>query len=198
MTGLKQLAEKEAAQRETDQKLQQRFAERFLENLIRDKELPVEEAREQALADLPGLTGLSPQEIAEIIDGRIAALAKDEGATPLERARAKLTTADYDGVLAEAARQRSQTRELEMLAGAAALAKFREDPRRQWNEQAAAAFLRAVSLSDAETNPLGWADAAIWAAFVLDDLARFDEAEQLLRRAHTRPRGRTRSRRIRS
>src|SRR5205823_6202820 len=37
VTGLTQLAEKEAAQRETAKELQQRFAERFLENLIRDK-----------------------------------------------------------------------------------------------------------------------------------------------------------------
>ncbi|MDH3719171.1 MAG: tetratricopeptide repeat protein, partial [Planctomycetota bacterium] len=166
-----------------DTKLQQQFAERFLDKLIRDKDLLVEDARQQALADLPELTGLSAEEIQGIIDGRISELAEDEAATPLERARAKLTKADYDGVLEEAAAKRSQTRELEMLAGLAALAKFHYDPQPQWNQKAAAAFLRAVALSDADTHPLQWADAAVFAAVVLKHLTRFEGCEDLLRRA---------------
>ena len=159
------------------------FAKRFLDKLIRDKRLLVEDARKQALADLPDLTGLSAEAIQEIIDGRITQLAKDVGATPLERARAKLPLGDYDGVLDEAAKQRTDTREMEMLAGTAALAKFRTDPQPHWSEHAAAAFLRALALSDQKAQPLAWADAAVEAAFVLDDLTRFDECEALLGKA---------------
>ncbi len=180
---LKKLAEEEATQRAADKKLQQQFAERFLEKLIRGKNLPVEVARKQALADLPELTRLSADAIRQIIDGRITELTKDAGATPLDRARAKLTIADYDGVLAEAAKQRTDSRELEMLAGAAALARFRQQPRPEWNEKAAAAFHRALALSDAKTEPLAWADAADWTAFVLHDLGRYSAAEPLLRKA---------------
>lgn len=180
---LQQLADNEVAQRAADKKLQQQFAERFLENLVRDKNVPVEVARKQALAELPVLTGLSSEAIQKIIDGRIADLANDIGATPLDRARAALTIADYDGVLTEAAKNRTESRELELLAGAAALAKFREQPLPKWNEQALAAFERALALSDGKTQQLEWADAAIWVGFVQDELGRFPDAVPIVRNA---------------
>ena len=70
-----------------------------------------------------------------------------------------------------------------MLAGTAALSKFRQQPQPEWNERALAAFQRALALSAARTEPLAWADAAISAAQILHDLARHAEAEALLREA---------------
>ena len=174
---------KHRAEAQKVEQLQKRFAERYLEQLIRNKNLPGEDARNQALAELPALVGLSPDAIRPLIDGRITELAKDAGATPLARARAALTIADYDGVLAEAGEQRSKSRELEMLAGAAALAKFREQPSPHWNDQALAAFHHALALSDDPTRPLERAEAALSVAFVGYHIARHGDAEALLREA---------------
>lgn len=66
---------------------------------------------------------------------------------------------------------------------ARALARFRGDPQPAWNEKALAVFQRALALSDAGAQPLDWAHAAVWVAFVLTDMARYAEGEPLLRQA---------------
>ena len=170
----------------TANEVKQQFAKGFLDHLIRDKNLSVEDARRQALADLPKmppLSSLKSDEIQRIIDGRIMELAKDVGAMPLDRERAKLTIGDYDGVLTEAANQRTKTRELEILEGTAYLAKFRKQPRPEWNEKALTAFNRALALFDDKTEPVAWANSALLVADVLQELARYSDAEPLLRNA---------------
>ena len=76
-----------------------------------------------------------------------------------------------------------ESRELAILEGTAALARFRGDPQPAWNEKALAAFRRALALSDAGTQPLDRARAGISVASVLTDTARYAEAEPLLRQA---------------
>ena len=121
--------------------------------------------------------------IKQLIDGKIAARAQDTALSPLERARAALAVGNYEAVFVESTKQRVESRELAMLEGTAALARFRDDPQLSWRAQALAAFQRALALSDATTQPLEWADAAFWVASVFTDLARYGEAEPLLRHA---------------
>ena len=70
-----------------------------------------------------------------------------------------------------------------MLEGTAALARFRQSPKPEWNARALAAFQRAMALADpnSATEWQAWTDAAVSAASVLHDLARYAEAEPLLR-----------------
>ena len=70
-----------------------------------------------------------------------------------------------------------------MLEGTAALAQFRKTPNPQWNTRALAAFQRAMALADPNSAAewQAWADAAASAASILCDLARYSEAEPLLR-----------------
>jgi len=163
--------------------IEKTIAERFLNNLLTDKGMRPEEARQEALEELPSLVDLPLETIQRLIDGRIAPRAKDASLTPLERARAALTVGDYAAVTAEAEQQRETTRELAMLEGTAYLARFREDPRPEWNERAVTAFRQAYELTDPKIAPLARAEAAIAAAFVLHCLARYTEAEPLMREA---------------
>src|SRR4029453_4249065 len=149
------------------------IAERFLDNLLTNKDISAEEARRRALAELPGLGGFPAGVIAQLIEGKIAARVQDTALSPLERARAALAVGNYEAVFVESTRQRVESRELAMLEGTAALARFRNDPQPSWQAQALAAFQRALALSDASTQPLEWADAAISMASVLADLARY-------------------------
>ena len=70
-----------------------------------------------------------------------------------------------------------------MLEGTAALARFRQSPKPEWNERALAAFQRAMALADPKsaTQWQAWTDAAVSAASMFYDLARYAEAEPLLR-----------------
>ena len=101
----------------------------------------------------------------------------------LDTARAALAKGNYDEVFAAADEQKKQGRELAMLEGTAALARFRQSPKPEWNARALAAFQRAMALADpnSATEWQAWTDAAVSAASVLDDLARYAEAEPLLR-----------------
>jgi tetratricopeptide (TPR) repeat protein len=159
------------------------FAERFLHQLLIDKQLSAEEARQRALKELPALVKLPLAEIESLIDRKIAPRVAEPSLSPLERARAALTKGDYDGVFQVVDPHRQEGRELAMLEGTAALAKFRESPRSEWNERALAAFQRALALSDptSATEWEAWTKAAVAAAYVLDDLARYSESEPLLR-----------------
>jgi tetratricopeptide (TPR) repeat protein len=159
------------------------IAERFLDKLLTNKDISAEEARRRALDELPALVGLPVKDIEQLLAGKIAARVQDTALSPLERARAALAVGNYEAVFVESARQRVESRELAMLEGTAALARFRNDPQPSWQAKALAAFQRALALSDATTQPLEWADAAVWVASVLADLARYGEAEPLLRHA---------------
>ncbi len=178
--------EKQRKEVQTVELVQTQIAERFLDQLLLNKDIPADEALRQALAELPALVGLPPQEIQSLIDGKISARLKDVSLSPLERAKAALAVGNYDAVFVEAAKQRAESRALAILEGTAALAQFRGDPKPAWDEKALAAFQRALALSDATAQPLEWADAAVWVASVLKDLARYAEAEPLLREALTR------------
>ena len=82
-----------------------------------------------------------------------------------------------------AGEEKQQGRELAMLEGTAALAQFRKTPNPEWNTRALAAFQRAMALADpnSATEWEAWTEAALSAASVLRDLARYAEAESLLR-----------------
>jgi tetratricopeptide (TPR) repeat protein len=175
--------ERQRAEAQTVESVQTQFAERFLDQLLADKEIPEEEARRRALAKLPALVELSAAAIQQIIDKKIVPRVQDAALSPLERAKAAMAAGDYDAVFAEAGEQRAQSRELAILEGTAALARFRGDPQPAWNEKALAAFQRALALSDAGAQPLDCAHAAISVASVLTDMARYAEAEPLLRQA---------------
>jgi tetratricopeptide (TPR) repeat protein len=177
--------EKQRKEAQAVEFVQTQIAERLLDELLQNKDISADEARRRALAELPALVGLPPQAIQNLIDGKISARLKDASLSPLERAKAALAAGNYDAVFVEAAKQRAESRELAILEGTAALAQFRGDPKPAWNEKALSAFQRALALSDA-TQPLEWADAAVWVASVLKDLARYAEAEPLLREALTR------------
>ena len=101
----------------------------------------------------------------------------------LDRARAALARGNYDDVFKAAGEEKQQGRELAMLEGTAALAQFRKTPNPQWNTRALAAFQRAMALADPNSAVewQAWANAAASAASVLCDLARYSEAEPLLR-----------------
>jgi tetratricopeptide (TPR) repeat protein len=70
-----------------------------------------------------------------------------------------------------------------MLEGTAALAKFRGSPKPEWNLRALDASQRAMALADPKSASEweAWTDAAVSTASVLHDLARYAEAEPLLR-----------------
>jgi tetratricopeptide (TPR) repeat protein len=167
-------ARKEA---ETVEKVQQEFAERFLQQLLSNRKVPAEEARQRALSELPALVKLPLAEIESLINRRIPLQ------SPLDRARAALAGARYDEVREIADMQRHQIRELAMLEATAALARFRQSPSPEWNARALAAFQRAMALADPNSPKewQDWTDAAVSAASVLHDLARYAEGEPLLR-----------------
>jgi tetratricopeptide (TPR) repeat protein len=178
--------EKQRKEAQTVDLVQTQIAERLLDELLQNKDISADEARHQALKKLPALVGLPPQAIQNLIDGKISIRLKDTSLSPLERAKAALAAGNYDAVFVEAAKQRVESRELATLEGTAALARFRGDPKPAWNEKALSAFQRALALSDATAQPMEWGSAAVWVAFVLNDLARYSEAEPLLREALTR------------
>ena len=168
---------------QTVESVQTQIAERFLDQLLANKEISAEEARRRALAELPEVVGLPAAAIQQLIDKKIAPRMQDAALSPLERAKAALSAGDYDAVFAETGKQRTESRELAILEGTAALARFRGDPQPAWNEKVLAAFRRALALSDAGAQPLEWAQVAVWVAFVLTDIAQYREAEPLLRQA---------------
>jgi tetratricopeptide (TPR) repeat protein len=157
--------------------VQQEFAERFLQQLLTNKEITAEEARQRALKELPALVKLPLEEIKSLIDREIPPL------SPLDEARDKLLKRDYEGVIQVADQQKPKDFELAMLVGTAALALFRQSPGPEWNERALSAFRRAMALADpnSPSERRAWAEAAVSAASVLRDLARYAEAEPLLR-----------------
>ncbi len=175
----------EAARKEaqTIQQVQQEFAERFLQQLLMNKETKAEDARERALKELPALVKLPLAEIQSLIDRKIAPRATEKSLSSLERARAALAKGNYDEVFQAADEQTLQGRELAMLEGTAALARFRQSPKPEWNGRALAAFQRAMALADPNSPAdwQAWTDAAVSASSVLRDLARYAEAEPLLR-----------------
>jgi tetratricopeptide (TPR) repeat protein len=175
----------EAARKEaqTIQQVQQEFAERFLQQLLTDKRISAEDARQRALKELPALVKLPLAEIQSLIDRKIAPRATEASLSSLDRARAALAKGKYDEVFQAADEQKQQGRELAMLEGTAALARFRQSPSAEWNTRALAAFQRAMALADpsSPTEWQAWTDAAVAAAEVLYDLARYSEAEPLLR-----------------
>jgi tetratricopeptide (TPR) repeat protein len=177
--------EKQRKEAQTVELVQTQIAERLLDKLLLSKDISADEAQRQALAELPAQVGLPLEAIQNLIDGKISARLKDASLSPLERAKAALAAGNYDAVFVEAAKQRAESRELAILEGTAALAQFRGDPKPAWNEKALSAFQRALALSDATAQPMEWASAAVRVAFVLKDLARYAEAEPLLREALT-------------
>ena len=175
----------EAARKEaqTIQQVQQEFAERFLQQLLMNKEIKAEDARQRALKELPALVKLPLAEIQSLIDRKIAPRATEKSLSSLDRARAALAKGNYDEVFQAADDQKQQGRELAMLEGTAALARFRQSPKPEWNARALTAFQRAMALADpnSPTEWQAWTDAAVSASSVLHDLARYAEAEPLLR-----------------
>ena len=175
----------EAARQEarTIEQVQREFAEGLLQELLTNKQITAEQARGRALEELPKLVKLPLAEIESLIDSKIAPRATEASLSPLDRARAALAKGDYDEVFRAADEQKQQGRELAMLEGTAALARFRQSPRPEWNARALAAFQRAMALADpnSATEWEAWTDAAVSAASVLRDLARYPEAEPLLR-----------------
>jgi hypothetical protein len=175
----------EAARKEaqTIQQVQQEFAERFLQQLLTTQEIKPEDARQRALKELPALVKLPLAEIQSLIDHKIGPRASEKSLSSLERARAALAKGNYDEVFQAADDQKQQGRELAMLEGTAALARFRQSPKPEWNVLALAAFQRAMALADPNSPAEweSWTDAALSTASALQDLARFTEAEPLLR-----------------
>jgi hypothetical protein len=175
----------EAARKEaqTIQQVQQEFAERFLQQLLNDKKLSAEEARERALKELPDLVKLPPAEVQSLVDSKIAPRATERRLSALERARAALAKGNYDEVFQAADDQKQQGRELAILDGTAALARSRQSPKPEWNTRALAAFQRAMALAnpDSPTEWKAWSEAAVSASSVLCDLEHYAQAEPLLR-----------------
>ncbi|MGO9922484.1 MAG: tetratricopeptide repeat protein [Isosphaeraceae bacterium] len=163
--------------------IQQEIAERLLQRLLTDKKITAEEARHRALEELPAVVKLPLEEIESLINRKIAPPSAGAVPSPVDTARAALAKGDFDAVLKAADKEKQQGRELAMLEGTAALAKFRGSPKPEWNMRALAAFQRAMALADpnSPTEWEAWTDAAVSAAAVLRDLARYAEAEPLLR-----------------
>ncbi len=187
----------EAARQEAQkiEQVEREFAERFLQQLLTNKEITAEDARQRALKELPALVKLPLAEIESLINRKIAPPAAGPAPSPVETARAALAKGDLDGVFKEADKEKQQGRELAMLEGTAALAKFRGSPKPEWNLRALAAFQRAMALADpnSATEWKAWTDAAVSAASVLYDLARYAEAEPLLRQLPATPRSQERA-----
>src|SRR5262249_42599698 len=118
-------ARKEA---ETIKQIQRDFADRFLQQLLTNKEITAEDARQRALQELPALVKLPLAEIESLIDRKIAPRAIEPGLSPVDRARAALARGNYGEVFRAADEQKQQGRELAMLEGTAALAQFRQTP----------------------------------------------------------------------
>ena len=128
-------------------------------------------------------------DIEALINRKIAPPVAGVAPSPVDTARAALAKGDLDGVFKEADKEKQQGRELAMLEGTAALAKFRGSPKPEWNLRALAAFQRAMALADPDspTEWEAWTDAAVSAASVLYELARYAEAEPLLRELPATP-----------
>ena len=175
--------EADRKERQTIQQVQQEFAERFLQQLLTNKEITAEDARQRALKELPALVKLPLAEIRSLIDGKIPPRTTEKSLSAVERARAALAKGNFDEVFQAADDQKQQGYELAMLEGTAALAKFRQSPKPEWNARALAAFQRAMALADpnSPTEWRAWTDAALSASSVLNDLARYAEAEPPLR-----------------
>lgn len=156
------------------------FEPAFRQVLIANKEITADQARQATLKLVSATAQLSPEDVLAIIDSKLPASTPEAPVTPLERARIALAQGKYDDVFDAARDELQASREMAMLEGTAALAKFREEPKREWNERAAAAFLRALHLCDPQSEPLSWAEAATEAATVMCDLSQFEEAEPLL------------------
>jgi len=175
----------EAARQEARKigQIEREFAERFLQQLLTNKQITAEDARQRALKELPALVKLPLAEIESLINRKIALPAAGAAPSPVDTARAALTKGDLDGVFKAADKEKKQGRELAMLEGTAALAKFRGSPKPEWNTRALGAIQRAMALADpnSATEWEDWTDAAVAAASLLHDLARYAEAEPLLR-----------------
>jgi tetratricopeptide (TPR) repeat protein len=176
--------QRERKEAQTIQQVQQEFAERFLQQLVTNKEITADDARVRALKEVPALMQLRLVEIELLIDRKIAPRATEKSLSALDRARAALAEGNYDGVFQAADDEKQQGRELAMVEGTAALARFRQSPEPAWNARALAAFQRAMALADpsSPTQWHAWTGAAVSAASVLHDLSRYAEAEPLLRK----------------
>jgi len=176
-------AENARRQSQKIEQIEREFAERFLQQLLTNKEITAGDARKRALKELPALVKLPLAEIESLINRKIAPPIAGAAPSPVDMARAALAKGDLDGVFKAADKEKQQGRELAMLEGTAALAKFRGSPKPEWNLRALAAFQRAMALADpsSATEWQAWTGAAVSAASVLHDLARYAEAEPLLR-----------------
>jgi Domain of unknown function (DUF4062) len=165
----------EAARQEARKigQIEREFAERFLQQLLSNKGITAEDARQRALKELPALVPMSMAEIESLIDRKVAPPANEASVSPLDRARAALAKGEYDEVFRASGEQKQQDRELAMLEGTAALARFRQSASPEWNTHALAAFERAMALADpnAATKWPAWTDAAVSTAAVFHDLA---------------------------
>ncbi len=174
----------EAARQEARKivQVEQEFAERFLQQLLANKDISPEDARNRALKELPSLVKLSASEIESLVNRKIPPATQAALSLP-ERARAALAKEDYAGVHEMVDKANQESRELAMIDGTAALAEFRKTPRPEHNKRALAAFQRAMALADpnSPTEWKAWTDAAVSAASILHELGRFARAEPLLR-----------------
>ncbi len=162
-------AEKARQEAVTIKQVQREIAKRLLQRRLTDKQITAEDARRRALEELPAVVKLPLAEIQSLIDGKIAPRATEVDLSALDRARAALAAGNYDGVFAAADQEKRQGRELAMLEGTAAQARFRQSPKPEWNTRALAAFQRAMALADpnSATEWKAWTDAAGSAASVL-------------------------------
>ena len=108
--------------------IEREFADRFLQQLLTNKEITADEARQRALKELPAVVKLPVAEIQSLIDRKLG-----PRATAVERARTALVNGKYDEVLDIEVQQKQQGREMAMLAGTAALAKFLQSPKPEWH-----------------------------------------------------------------
>ena len=115
----RQAAEADRKERETVRIVQQEIAERLLNKLLVDKKITPEDARRQALQELPDVIKLPLSEIEAIVNRKIPPT-KEATLTPLERALAALDKDDYLQVLQVADKQKVESRELAMVEGTAA------------------------------------------------------------------------------
>jgi hypothetical protein len=130
------------------QQVQRELPERFLQQLLTNKDIKAEDARQSALKELPALVKLPLAEFQSPVDRKIAPRATEKSFSFLDRACAALAEGNYDEVFQAAGGEKQQGRELAMLEGTAALARFRQSPRPEWNLRALAAFQRAMALAD--------------------------------------------------
>ena len=74
----------------------------MLQQLLTNKQITAEDARQRALKDLPVLVKLSPAEITSLIDRKIDPRAAEASLSSLNRARAALARGNYGEVFAAA------------------------------------------------------------------------------------------------